>query len=100
MTAAGVSRKRQTPRCGGRPTTIASLATYVPPKLLTNADLEKMVEENGGEVKDGVTKGLTYLVMADPESTSGKAKKARELGTECIDLAALEKIIRDAGGVV
>ena len=23
---------------------IASLATYVPPKLLTNADLEKMVE--------------------------------------------------------
>jgi DNA ligase (NAD+) len=64
------------------------------------SDLEKMVEENGGEVKDGVTKGLTYLVMADPGSTSSKAKKARDLGTECIDLAALEKIIRDAGGVV
>jgi 3-oxoacyl-[acyl-carrier-protein] synthase III len=32
------------PRCGGRATTIASLATYVPPRLLTNADLEKMVE--------------------------------------------------------
>jgi 3-oxoacyl-[acyl-carrier-protein] synthase-3 len=29
---------------GGRPTTIASLATYVPPRLLTNADLETMVE--------------------------------------------------------
>src|SRR5438132_932431 len=29
---------------GGRPTTIISLATYVPPRLLTNADLEKMVE--------------------------------------------------------
>jgi 3-oxoacyl-[acyl-carrier-protein] synthase-3 len=29
---------------GGRPTTIVSLATYVPPRLLTNADLEKMVE--------------------------------------------------------
>jgi 3-oxoacyl-[acyl-carrier-protein] synthase-3 len=29
---------------GGRPTTITSLATYVPPRLLTNADLEKMVE--------------------------------------------------------
>ena len=28
-------------RCGGRPTTITSLATYVPPRLLTNADLEK-----------------------------------------------------------
>src|SRR5206468_11750734 len=33
-------------RCGGRPTTIASLATYVPPRLLTNADLEKMVDTN------------------------------------------------------
>ena len=32
------------PRLSGRPTTIKSLATYVPPKLLTNADLEKMVD--------------------------------------------------------
>jgi 3-oxoacyl-[acyl-carrier-protein] synthase-3 len=31
-------------RIGGRPTTIRSLATYVPPRLLTNADLERMVE--------------------------------------------------------
>jgi len=35
---------RSATRAGGRPTTIASLATYVPPRLLTNADLEKMVE--------------------------------------------------------
>jgi 3-oxoacyl-[acyl-carrier-protein] synthase-3 len=35
---------RQSPRIGGRPTRIASLATYVPPRLLTNADLEKMVD--------------------------------------------------------
>jgi 3-oxoacyl-[acyl-carrier-protein] synthase-3 len=32
------------PRCGGRPTRIASLATYVPPRVLTNADLERMVD--------------------------------------------------------
>ena len=31
-------------RCGGRPVTIRSLATYVPPRVLTNADLEKLVE--------------------------------------------------------
>jgi 3-oxoacyl-[acyl-carrier-protein] synthase-3 len=31
-------------RCGGRPTTIRSLATYVPPRVLTNADLEKLVD--------------------------------------------------------
>jgi 3-oxoacyl-[acyl-carrier-protein] synthase III len=35
---------RPSTRCGGRPTTIRSLATYVPPRLLTNADLEKMVD--------------------------------------------------------
>jgi 3-oxoacyl-[acyl-carrier-protein] synthase III len=29
-----------------RPTTIASLATYVPPKVLTNADLERIVDTN------------------------------------------------------
>jgi 3-oxoacyl-[acyl-carrier-protein] synthase-3 len=29
---------------GGRPTTIKSLATYVPPHVLTNADLERMVD--------------------------------------------------------
>ncbi len=35
---------RKTPRAGGRPTTIASLATYVPPRVLTNADFEKMLD--------------------------------------------------------
>jgi len=35
---------RKTTRAGGRPTTIRSLATYVPPRLLTNADLERMVD--------------------------------------------------------
>ncbi len=35
---------RTTSRCQGRPVTIRSLATYVPPRLLTNADLEKMVD--------------------------------------------------------
>jgi 3-oxoacyl-[acyl-carrier-protein] synthase-3 len=35
---------RGVPRAGGRPTRIVSLATYVPPQVLTNADLEKMVD--------------------------------------------------------
>ena len=35
---------RKGPRAGGRPTRIASLATYVPPRVLSNADLEKMVD--------------------------------------------------------
>src|SRR5205085_4453923 len=33
-------------RFSGRATTVASLATYVPPRVLTNADLEKIVDTN------------------------------------------------------
>jgi 3-oxoacyl-[acyl-carrier-protein] synthase-3 len=39
-----VSAERRVPRCGGRLTTIRSLATYVPPRLLTNAELETLVD--------------------------------------------------------
>lgn len=47
-------------------------------------DLQDMVLANGGTNLDSVTKNLTYLVIADPNSTSGKAKKARELGINLI----------------
>jgi DNA ligase (NAD+) len=46
--------------------------------------LQKMVEENGGDVKKSVGKGLQYLVIADPNSTSSKAEAARKLGTKLI----------------
>lgn len=45
--------------------------------------LEKLVTDNGGSVK-GVSRGLSYLVQADENSTSTKSKKARELGTKII----------------
>ena len=47
-------------------------------------DLQTMVTAQGGTNLDSVTKGLSYLVIADPDSTSGKAKKARELGITLI----------------
>ena len=75
VTAAGVSRKRQTPRCGGRPTTIASLATYVPPKLLTNADLEKMVDTNDEWILQRT--GIRERHIVDPGvATSDLGKEA------------------------
>ena len=51
---------------------------------MSRSEAQKLAADNGFEVKGGVTKGLTYLVMADPNSNSGKARKARELGTKCI----------------
>lgn len=46
--------------------------------------LEKMASEAGADVKSSVGKGLTYLVIADPSSTSSKAQAARKLGTTLI----------------
>lgn len=46
--------------------------------------LHRLVEENGGEVKKSVGKGLNYLVVADPSSTSSKSQAARKLGTKVI----------------
>lgn len=46
--------------------------------------LEKMASDAGGQVKDRVGKGLTYLVISDPNSTSSKAQAARKNGTTCI----------------
>lgn len=47
--------------------------------------LEKMAADSGADVKSSVGKGLTYLVIADPSSTSSKAVAARKFGTVLID---------------
>ena len=51
-----------------------------------DAALEARIVEEGGEIKSGVSRGLTLLVCKDPNSTSSKSQKARELGTEVISL--------------
>lgn len=51
---------------------------------MPRGELVKLVVEAGGEVKNSVTKKLTYLVMSDPKSNSSKAKAARKNGTTCI----------------
>lgn len=53
--------------------------------------LHKLVETNGGNIKKNVGKGLQYLVIADPISTSSKAQAARKFGTKLIS----EKEFRD-----
>lgn len=49
-------------------------------KHMVREKLQSLVKENGGEVYDSVKKGLTFLVMADVNSISGKAQKAKKLG--------------------
>lgn len=46
-------------------------------------DLVKIIEQNGGKIA-AVNKNLTYLICNDKDSTSGKSKKAADLGVKVI----------------
>jgi 3-oxoacyl-[acyl-carrier-protein] synthase III len=69
-------------RLTGRPTTITSLATYVPPRLLTNADLERLVDTTDEWILQRT--GIRERHIVDPGvATSDLAKEAA--------LAAIER---------
>lgn len=57
-------------------------------------ELEQMVESRGGTLLSGVTKDLHYLVMADPNSGSSKAEKAKKYGTQCLDEAQFMAMVQ------
>jgi 3-oxoacyl-[acyl-carrier-protein] synthase-3 len=78
---------------GGRPTRIASLATYVPPRVLTNADLEKLVDTNNDWIMQRV--GIRERHIAGPGVATS------DLGTQAA-LAAIERagITPDDIGVI
>lgn len=54
--------------------------------------LVQRIEDAGGRVVSGVSKELNYLLIADPDSTSSKAVKARRYGTVIIDENELEQM--------
>lgn len=56
--------------------------------------LEAEVEANGGKMQSGVSKKTTLVVAADPNSNSGKAKKARDLGITVIGIDDLKEMLR------
>ena len=84
---------RKSTRVGGRPTRIASLATYVPPRILTNADLEKLVDTNNDWIMKRV--GIRERHIAEPGIATS------DLGKEAA-LAAIERagITPDDIGVI
>lgn len=45
---------------------------------------QRLAIEHGMIIKNGVSKGLDYLVTADPNSLSGKSQKARDYGVKVI----------------
>lgn len=54
---------------------------------------EELIEKAGAKTGSSVSKSTNYLVIADVNSQSSKAKKARELGTKLISPEELEEML-------
>lgn len=57
-------------------------------------EYEAMITSKGGIVAGSVSKNTDYLVIADVNSTSSKAEKARKLGTMLISPTELEELTK------
>ena len=58
-----------------------------------NAVWEKKLADQGGRLQSSVSAKTNILVTKDPESTTGKAQKARDLGVRVIGLEEFEAIL-------
>jgi DNA ligase (NAD+) len=65
---------------------------------MKRGEAEDRVRALGGSVKASVVKDLSFLVTNDPESGSGKNKKARSQGTPVIDEAEFLSILANPQG--
>jgi DNA ligase (NAD+) len=64
-------------------------------KNMKRSQAEEMVKSLGGSAKSSVVKDLSYLVTNDPESGSGKNKKAAELGVAIINEEQFLELIKN-----
>jgi len=56
-------------------------------------EIQGMIENQGGVVR-GISKSVNYLVIGDPNSQSGKAKKARQYGISIISYKELMEMMK------
>ncbi|MGK9149294.1 DNA polymerase III subunit epsilon [Plantibacter flavus] len=57
------------------------------------AEWHELLEQRGFIPKDAVTKKVKLVVAADPDSLSGKARKARDYGITVVDEAGLARLL-------
>ena len=101
LLAAGVTAAPHTRSTGANSTSeTASLPSIcISGKLPSGkkkSDYEQPLMIAGYELVEDVTKGLNYLVLADPASNSSKAEKARKLGVTLISEEQLTQMVTSA----
>lgn len=60
-----------------------------------SSELEQRIVDIGGKIGSGVSKQTTFLVTAEPNSTSSKAVKARQLGVTVVGRTEFEGMINE-----
>ena len=63
---------------------------------MSRSEASKVAEAAGYEVKNAVTKGLTYLVTNDADTNSSKGKNARKLGVNIVSEEEFLKMCSNA----
>lgn len=54
-------------------------------------DMQTFIENSGGIVQSAASSKTTMVIAKDPNSSSGKIKKARELGIEILGIAEFKE---------
>jgi len=58
-----------------------------------DAEMASEIERQGGVVKSGVSKGLSYLVQKEPQSHSEKSEKAGKYGTPVVGIDEMWRLL-------
>lgn len=56
-------------------------------------DIEEEWKKEGGIIKSGVSKGLTYLIVKDENETTAKIEKAKSYGTKIVNINNFKTIM-------
>ncbi|GHV53945.1 DNA ligase [Spirochaetia bacterium] len=67
---------------------------------MKRSEAEEKIKALGASAKSSVVKDLSFLVTNDPESGSGKNKKARDLGIPIIDEEQFLALLKNPGNAV
>ncbi len=88
-----IVKKKQEVKKGGNPFTKKKVV-FTGALSIKRKEAQDMVKNVGGECPGSLSKNTDFLVIADPNSNSTKAQKARKFGTKLINEATFLEMIK------
>eukprot|EP01126_Amoeba_proteus_P055454 TRINITY_DN6887_c0_g3_i3.p1 TRINITY_DN6887_c0_g3~~TRINITY_DN6887_c0_g3_i3.p1 ORF type:complete len:1928 (-),score=499.26 TRINITY_DN6887_c0_g3_i3:166-5883(-) len=77
-----------------KPTTLEGMTFAFSGTLpMTRADVMKLIRDNGGKCATSVTNSVTHILVADPNSCTGKIQQAKDKGVKIVGMEFLAKLM-------